>query len=243
MVTACYRVFAWALSFVLAIIAPVGTVLWSTAVEAAIVDPSTLNMGPGNCPSPGDVMGCGNSPNLVQGGNLLTIFQQSHGGQANLPSPQLLILGVPNNTTNLFSTDPINSVVYENPLGTNTPVTGSSAFATGGTYGLRNPVTSGTGFFGVFTTGTVYNFLTLQGGTGNSNTFSAWQSALLANNGIIASNFGIYVFTLSGATLGALGAVNAGFLTVPPLGTFAAAYDQSSGGNPVFDTSLRTRPS
>ena len=167
--------------------------------------------------------------------NSVSITQGS-AGQPSLIAPQLLILGVPNDTTNLFPTNPISSVTYSGTP----PVPGSSGFATAGTYGLTPPVDLG--FFGDFTalnTGSVYDFLTLQGPTDNSNTFSNWQKRVLKFSSISASNFGIYVFALTGHTLDPKATVTIGFSPVPPNGTFPVGYGQDGAVPPaVFDMSV-----
>src|SRR5215467_14123855 len=119
---ACCCLLACTVSFVLASMGIPGTVLWPMPAVAAPGDPTTLTT---NAVPP-------NSVSITQGS----------AGQPSLIAPQLLILGVPNDTTNLFPTNPINSVTYS--LGG----TGSSAFATAGTFGLKLPAIPGTGFFG-----------------------------------------------------------------------------------------------
>jgi hypothetical protein len=140
---------------------------------------------------------------------------------------------VPNDTTNLFPTiPPIGSVTY-NPGGT-----GSSAFATPGPYGLKPPVDLG--FFGDFTaanTGSVYDFLTLQGPTDNSNSFGNWQKKIIKFSNITADNFGIYVFALTWHTLDPKGTVTIGFSSLPPNGTLPVAYGQDSPHD-VFDMAI-----
>jgi len=172
----------------------------------------------------------------VTGGNIVTVFQES-GGAAPLVDPVLLILGVPNDTTNLFATDPISGVTFTNPFPGGATTAGTSSFATGGTYGLKSPAVPGTGFFGDFTSGQIYDFLTLQGPTNSSNHFADWAAADLTIDGITAKNFGIYVFDLSGGTLDAKGDISVSFSQTIPQGTFAVAYGQNEGGK-VFDTPI-----
>jgi hypothetical protein len=77
----------------------------------------------------------------------------------------LLILGIPNNTTNLFSTNPITSVTSYGPYPGAFPgggMAGSSGFAIAGTYGLKSLITVRTGFFGSMKSGKeICIFLTL----------------------------------------------------------------------------------
>jgi len=81
-VRACRCLFACVLSFVMARMGPAGTVLVPLPVMAATLDPAKLHMGPGDCASPGNVTGCGNMPNLVNGGNLVTIYPEPERGKA-----------------------------------------------------------------------------------------------------------------------------------------------------------------
>ncbi len=173
-------------------------------------------------------MGCAGDPNLIGSGNTVDIFQQSAGAPS-LNQPLLLILGIPNNSTNLFGSNPITGVTFINPYPGGTSTIGSSAFAAGGTYGLISPVAGG--FFGSMGAGQeVYSFLTLNGPNNNSNSFTNWAAADFRVNGITATGFGIYVFALSGAALGPHGLVNITFSPGSlPLGTFVVAYGNASG--------------
>ncbi len=186
-------------------------------VSPAWADPATLHIGPGvGTPC---AMGCAGDPNLI-GGSVVDIFQNS-GGAPSLFQPVLLIIGVPNDTTNLFASVPISAVSFING---GTTTAGSAAFATGGTFGLKSPTAGG--FFGSMTSSYVYNFLTLTGPTNASNSFTNWSGADSTILGITANNFGIYVFALSGAALGPNGFVNITFSSSLPIGTFAVGYGQ-----------------
>ena len=240
------RLVARAFSLLLGVGAAV-MVLWSMpALADTVVDPATLHLGPGNCGA-ASITGCGGHPNIVSGGNLITIYQNS-GGADPIIAPQLLILAVPNDPSiNLFPTDPINSVVYKNTLSSGTPVTGSSAFAAAGTYGLKSPAIPMTGFFGDITSGSpqVYDFLGLQGPTDSSNTFGNFTTGCTGGCPPVdatATSFGIYVFALSGDTLDHNGAIFVGFDgVVPPPGTFAIAYGQTAtvgGKKTIFDNAF-----
>lgn len=206
-------------------------VLGVACARADIVDPSTLHIGPGaGTPC---ATGCGGDPNLI-GGSTADVFQTS-GGAPTLSQPVLIILGVPNDSTNLFSTDPITALTAVNPYPGGTQTAGGSSFATAGTYGLGSPVADG--FFGTMTSGQVYGFLKLQGPTTSSESFVNWSSADSSINGISASEFGIYVFALN-ANLGANGLLNVSFSQALPEGTFVLAYGQGTKGKTtqIFST-------
>jgi hypothetical protein len=205
---------------------PVGDVIYYE-------DPATLHIGPGaGTPC---AQGCGGDPNRV-GSGMVDVFQNQGGGSL-LGNPLLLILGIPNNTTNLFATNPISSVTSYNPYSTYPAggVAGASAFATAATYGLISPVSGG--FFGSMTSGEVYSFLSLQTPHEMSNNFGNWFTAD-QDIGVTASNFGIYVFALTTA-LDSKGLVNIVFSQGMPVGTYAIAYGQtppSNGKVKIYDT-------
>jgi len=194
--------------------------------DSGLTDPATLHIGPGA--GTACATGCGGDPNLVGSGNNIDIYQQGGGATDTVAQPMLLILGVANDTTNLFATDPISGVSFINPYPGGTTTAGSSAFATAGTYGLKSAVSGG--FFGSMTAGQeVYGFLTLNQPADNSNSFTNWAGADVAANGITASNFGIYVLALTGTNLGPQGLINVLFNSgALPLGTFAVAYGENS---------------
>lgn len=202
-------------------------------------DPATLHIGPGaGTPC---ATGCGGDPNPI---NWVAVdVSQTSGGASLLGNPLLLILGIPNNTSNLFATNPISSVVSYNPYDDypDNPVTGASAFATGGTYGLISPVSGG--FFGSWASGgpsseDAYSWLGLVMADTNSNNFGNWAGADLSRLGITANNFGMYVFALTTA-LDGQGLVDIQFSQGLPLGTYVIAYGQTppSGNNvKIYDT-------
>src|SRR5438132_13148223 len=127
---------------------------------------STLHIGPGaGTPC---ATGCAGEPNLIGSGDIIDIFQTSGGANATVNQPQLLILGIPNDTTNLFASDPITGVTYTNPYPGGTSTAGSSPSIT---------------FEGAMTSGQeVYSFLGLSGNASNS--FTNWSAADATINGI-----------------------------------------------------------
>lgn len=183
--------------------------------------------------------GCGGNPNLLGTGADVDIYQSAGGYKANMLPPQFLILGIPNDTSNLFATDPISAVTYYNPYVGGTPMAGTSAFATAGTYGLKSAVMDG--FFGDMTSGSeLYTFLDLEGPNNKSNTFKKWAADDLSINDVSARDFGVYVFALSGEDLGGLGLVDIMFPGGLPVGTFVVGYGQAyyNWQDCVYDTPL-----
>ena len=105
---------AWALGALLMMFLPI--------VQASA--DSTLHIGAGA--GTACAMGCAGDPNAIGNGNTIDIFQTSGGSKDTLGQPQLLILGIPNDTTNLFASDPISGVTYINPYPGGTSISGSS---------------------------------------------------------------------------------------------------------------------
>jgi hypothetical protein len=186
------------------------------AASVAVAD-STLHIGPGA--GTACATGCAGDPNLISG-NVIDIFQTSGGSPATVLQPELLILGIPNDTTNLFASNPISGVTYINPYPGGTSTSGSSP-----SFSFQGDMTAGQD---------VYSFLGLSGNASNS--FTNWSAADASINNITASNFGIYEFSLAGSDLGPKGLINILFNSgALPLGTFAVAYGTNSAGKP-FDT-------
>lgn len=198
-----------------------------SSARAALIDPSTLQVGPGSTTDPVQV---GNS-------GLLTVNQVS-GGADLLTNPWLLILGIPetnNGTNNNFfnSADPITSVTTTNSDKTTSSQLGGNSI-NGGTWN------STTGYVDTMKAGqeayTQMGFTGLdsQGNTNNSNSFTNWAGADSSINGITATGFDLYVFEIS-AALADKDTVSIQFPTGSlPLGTFAIAYGINSSH--VYDT-------
>ena len=213
-------------------------------VWAQLQDPSTLHIGPGA----GTIcaQGCMGDPNLIGApGNVVDVFQQSGGVTATLTQPLLLIIGIPNDTTALFATNPIASVTFINPYpnsGSSIITTGSGNFATSGTFGVG---TLTNGFAGFETSSDVYTFLGLGSQVNNSNSVGNladcgtsngknWTCTDLSRLGISAAGFGIYVFALTGANLGPNGLVNVTFPGGLGAGTFVVAYGVNTAGTHAY---------
>ena len=191
-------------------------------------DPATLHTGTGagtSCATGGCYVKGGEVNGFT--GNTIDIYQNS-ASASTLNNPWLLILGVPNaNNPALFSNASIGSVVSTNVYPGGTTTTGSAAFGNGG-----NPIYgwSGNGYAGSMTSGDVYHqsFFTNGHLSGNgidaSNSFGNWAGWDAAVNGVNATSFGIYIFTIN-APLSGQGLTNITFADgVVPQGTFVVAY-------------------
>ena len=160
-------------------------------------------------------MGCGGEPNLSgSGGSSVIDIFQNQGGAGNITNP-LLLLAIPNDTTNLNFT--ITGETDINPYPGGTSTAGSGAFLN-----FTPNFNAGSG-------ADVYSFVGLGGSGSKSDNFGNLQSAELAKTGINATSFGIYEFTIN-TVLGPKGLANITFSSPLPLG----AYAFGSGGK--FDT-------
>ncbi len=175
--------------------------------------------------------GCGNTcPLLFNNGgkmevtsipaNSLYLYLNGHTGATPLVNPVILLIGIPNDA------------------GTNT-APGISSLSTGsGQLGGTNIyLGSGalgwnisTGYSGSFTSGVAYDFVGFSPGGSNSQSFTNWHNGELAINGINATSFGIYIYTLTDLHLtgGSAPGVEVNFLSDLPIGTFAIAYGCSA---------------
>lgn len=206
---------------------------------------STLHIGAGvgsSCP----IGGCfvfGTEVNGVGSGDTVSIYENSQNQpvSASTNKPLLLILAIPNQTTNYFSSNPIANVTFYNSYPSLTPTAaGSASFATAGKFGLSGPGPVVDSFFGSMTSGNIYDFLTLQPPTNNSASFTNFKAAELAVNNIVATSFGIHVFAIKNNATGVLAGKGLANITFNsgalPAGTFALAYGQKGGT--VFSTAF-----
>lgn len=199
---------------------------------ATLLDPSassTLHIGSGAGTPCAE--GCAGEPNLVPNNNL-DIFQNSGGAGSTLSNPVLLILGIANNSGAFFSGNAASDLTdtFINPYPGGSGTSGSVSYAPGTTNGFIGSFDASSG------TKDVYSFLGLSGN--GSNQFGSWAAADLADDGITATSFGIYVFSLSsGAGLDPKGLIDIQFTNQPlPTGTFAVAY--GTNGTKAFDTAI-----
>lgn len=182
----------------------------SVVLVPQVAAESTIHVGPGG--TTGCALGgCPLYHNEVNAfSNNLDLYQTSNGAPA-LDSPIWLIFAVPNDTisgtalslaniTGAFLNDKENSYA-------STPI----PFAFLGFQGLMGPGQN------------VYSFLGKSVNSSNSFTnYSQWD---LAVNGIHASNFGIYVFTLSSTDFDGQDFLNVNLKNIP-LGSFAVGWGE-----------------
>lgn len=203
-----------------ALIMAVVTLMFNfSAAQATLLDPAVMDIG--NPPQTGTYL-FGSEVRPIPSTQLGILENGS--GQPTLVDPLLLILGVPNSTTFTLPTITLSA-------GTGT-VGGTNAF--GGTWNTT------TGFAGSLTStnSDVYGVIGLN--ANNSNSFVNWAAADLAANGITATNFGIYVYTLTGTGITGGSTVNVTFGSPLANGIFAIAYGQDTLVNPnmgdIFST-------
>ncbi|MBW8072202.1 MAG: hypothetical protein GJU77_00695 [Ferrovum sp.] len=185
--------------------------LLSLVSTVASAGPATLHIGSGygttcatgGCPIYGTEV---NNINAV-----FDIYQNSAGALA-LTSPVTLILGVTNTASASSAIE--NSVLSASLINTSGQSTAvSTAFSK---------------YAGAMSSSNVYSFLGLSGANA-SNSFTNWSGADLAINGITATNFGIYVFTLNTSGFAGNDYLNI-HTNLLPEGTFAVAYGTDAHG-------------
>jgi len=151
---------------------------------------------------------------------------QTANGAPTLSQPVLMIFGVPNQFGKLIPLMPITSVEAINPYPGGTTSAGTASFATGGTYGLKDPISDG--FFGTMVAGQeVYTFLHLAGAN-KSNSFTNWSEADFEYVGLTVTGYDIHVYALN-ADLGPEGLINVSLVKNIPKGSFIVAYGQANG--------------
>jgi hypothetical protein len=200
-----------------------GILLLCFAGLSTAVGQSTLHIGPGagtTCAT-----GCAGGPNLLSGALHVDIYQNS-GGAATAVQPVLVILGVPSQYDHFMPAMPITGVTSYNPYSGGVGVSGSAAFAAGGTYGLINPISNG--YFGTMQAGQeVYSFLGLAG-TNKSNSFTNWSAEDDEYVNLTVTGFAIHVYAIT-AELGPQGLINLSLVQKVPKGTYVVAYASANG--------------
>ena len=195
-------------------------------------------------------VGCGGHPNVSGASTPSASFDisQTSGGAPTL-NPVLLIVGVPDQTNPaFFSQSSVSALTSINPYPDGAHAGSLPAAWTYGTtaFGLGSDIGFGvaSGYRGEFTASTggdVYSFLGLTGGN-NSNNWTNWHGGELANAGVDAGGFGIYVFALN-AELASKGLLYIEFQNVRtvPTGSYLIAYGSSapfdSGANRITTSS------
>jgi hypothetical protein len=189
------------------------------------LDPAVLHIG--NPPNSGTYLFGTEVQEIAP--NFLQILENG-GGQPTLLNPLLLIIGVPNMTDATFTAPAITL-----SAGTGT-VGGANVFS--GDWDVT------TGYAGYFTADDVYDFITLIPSGNASNNFGNWHDAELAVNGIDATGFGIFVYTLTGTGITGGSIVDVTFASDLEMGTFAIAYGQDENGHsyttPFTESGLTT---
>ena len=166
------------------------------------------------------------------GDGVVDLYQNA-GGAGALQSPVLLILAVPNDTATGLLTPAgsatIGSATVYAPYPTSYPDDGVSITFGFGTsnYGL-----DGNGYQGLMTSdepNDIYGLLGLTG-TNASNNFGNLAGWDLAVDGIVAANFGIYVYALNTNLFDGKALIDVTFAEMIPQGTFAVGYGVDSNG-------------
>jgi hypothetical protein len=199
----------------------------------ALADPVQITGGVSGGLSGVCVTNCDNSPNLLVV-NDIGVYMVSQNSTA---SKELLVILVPNDTTNLFSSDPFGTIdVYNtNPL-VSTGATGSSAFATptnaGATFGLSGTHYKTDGFYGTITSssGSVKVGEYLGVGLSSSINMSNVSSESNSVTGDTTDEFGVYALLVTANLTGTqlLDISTAGI----PEGTFVSVVTDTGLANP-----------
>lgn len=184
--------------------------LGSLILVPQVMAESTIHVGPGG--TTGCALGgCPLYHHEVNGfTNNLDLYQTSNGASA-LDSPMWVIFAVPNDTVSGNALSLVN-------------ITGAFLNDAGNGY-TPTPIPFGfVGFQGLMGPGqNVYDFLGKN--VNNSNSFTNYATWDLAVNGIHATNFGIYVFTLNTNDFDGHDFVNLNLQGIP-LGTFAIGWGE-----------------
>jgi hypothetical protein len=208
-------------------------ILLSLAVSSGLLaDPIQITGGVGGGTSGLCVTNCDNSPNLLVSGDI-GVYMVSQNSSA---AEELLVLLVPNDTTNLFSSDPFGTIkVYNtNPLAS-TGATGSSVLATptnAASFGLNSTHYVSGGFYGTITSnsGSVkvgdYLGIGLSNSINMSNVSSESNSVTNDNTDV----FGVYGILVTASLTGnQLLDINTSGI---PEGTFVSVVTDTGLANP-----------
>ncbi len=197
-----------------------------------LADPIQITGGVGGGISGVCVTNCDNSPNLLVPGDI-GVYMVSQNSSA---AKELLVLLVPEDTTNLFASDPFGTIkVYDtNPLSF-TGVTGSSVLATPGnaaSFGLNNTNYVSGGFYGTISSSSgsvkVGNYLNI--GLSNSINMSNVSSESDSVTNSSASEFGVYAILVT-ANLTANQLLDISTSGIPE-GTFVSVVTDTGLANP-----------
>ncbi len=218
---------------------------WANTIDTTgLLDPTTLHIGSGQgttCQTGGCPI-FGTEVNAISG--TFDIFQES-ANSGLLQDPVLLILAVPNDTkSGTLNGTEVQSVTNFDPY---TALSGTPVSFETGVDGL-NPPASSAFFQGLMTNSDIYTFLGLK--ADKSNSFLNLSAADLALNGITATNFGIYIWSIDISTAEGMDFDGNDLLNIVssgiPKGTFAVAYgfdSQHTFAVPFTEAGLTGPPS
>jgi hypothetical protein len=203
--------------------------------SSVYADPIQITAGVGV----GCAINCDASPNNLGAGTNIGFYIP---GKTASASKELLVLLVPNDTTNLFATNPLGAVTLynTNPLSA-TGSTGTSSFAAPGTLGLGSGTLSylGGGFWGVINSNSGSNQVGSDLGIGLSSSINMSNVASASNSG--TSQFGVYVFQVN-AAIGGQQLLNINIPNGLPEGTFASVVTNTGLANPNSSAGVVTSP-
>lgn len=200
--------------------------------SAVLADPIQITGGVGGGISGVCVTNCDNSPNLLIPNDIgvYMVSQNSNAGK------ELLVLLVPNDTTNLFSSDPFGTIkVYNTSPLASTGVTGSSVLATptnGASFGLNSANYVAGGFYGTITSNSGSDKVGDYLGIGLSNSINM-SNVSSESNSVTNGNtdtFGVYAILVTADLTGnqLLDITTSGI----PEGTFVSVVTDTGLANP-----------
>lgn len=208
-------------------------VLWSLVGSSALfADAIQVTGGVAGGATGVCVTNCDNSPNLLVPGDI-GVYMVSQNSSA---AQELLVLLVPNDTTNLFSTDPFGTIkVYNTAPLASAGETGSSALATptnAASFGLGSAHYVSGGFFGTITSNSgsfkLGNYLGI--GLSNSINMSNVSSESDSVTGLGTDEFGVYAVLVT-ANVGPNQLLDIGTSGIPE-GTFVSVVTDTGLANP-----------
>ena len=205
-----------------------------TAVCTLLADPIQITGGVnGTCST-----NCDASPNLLGSGSDLGIYIPSGTATAN---EELLVLLVPNDTTNMFTTDPLGTINIYNPYPGSKTGTGSSQFGTAADAGTKFGLGTGSltnvadGFWGdiVSNSGSakVGDYLGVGALSSSINMANVTGFDAILTPAINTETFGVYTFLIT-AGLDSKGLLDISIPGGLPRGTVAVVATDTGLGNP-----------
>jgi hypothetical protein len=175
----------------------------------------------------------GQDPNLVGNGSDISVYL--NGNSSSITNQFLLILLVPNDTTNLFASNPLGTITtYPNYPSTTGQHAGTSAFASSG-FGLGTGTATfvAGGFWGSFTPTAGAKLSDFLGpalsDSYNGTNFTGFDSSV----SVTATGFGVYAFTVTSGAVAKGGLVD---VTIPGGVAKGSIFDaiDDNGDTPAF---------